>query len=247
MITIPEQAKKRLDSPGCKAFYCPFCRRLTISPGNLKVETALCAVCASMERHRILNFVYDQHILSAPKGGRILHIAPEKCLYDKLSSVNGLEYLAADLEPENFPFVNPDKIVREDGMKMSFGENTFDFVIHNHVLEHVPNDEAFIAECLRVLKASGKCIVCFPYEPQKSSNFDPSITTPEEREKAFGWHDHLRLYGYDFLEYFHQRTYGIDIVFQGEKECSLFSPDERRYMRLDAVTPSDVVMVITKN
>lgn len=217
IVTIPGYAKKRLTSPDCKAFYCPFCCRLTISPRNLKVNTALCALCASMERHRVLNFIYDQFILPVKAGECILHIAPEKCLYDKLSSIEGLDYLAADLEPENFPFIAHGKIVREDGMKMSFDDHVFDYVIHNHVIEHVLDDEVFISECLRVLKDDGKCIVCFPYEPQLTSNFDPSITTPEERDKVFGWHDHLRLYGYDFLEHFHQRGYSIEVVFQGGK------------------------------
>lgn len=243
-ITIPEQARKRLDTPNSKTFYCPFCCRLTVSPGNIKVNTALCAMCASMERHRVLTFLYDQYGCGN-EGARILHIAPEKCLYDKLSAEKA-EYLAADLNPANFPFIAPGKIVREDGMNMSFGENTFDFVIHNHVLEHVLDDEAFIVECLRVLKDDGKCIACFPYEPQQASNFDTCVTTPEEREKVFGWHDHLRLYGYDFLKHFRQNTYSIDVAFQSGKACALFTPDERRYMKLDAVCPGDAIIVITK-
>jgi SAM-dependent methyltransferase len=213
-IDIPEAMKKAIDKPDGKAFYCPFCKRLTISPNTMRegVNVTMCAMCASFERHRALYFIYDKYMLDGAGEIRALHMAPEKSLYDKISAHPNVDYVCADLEPENFPFAKDVK--KEDAMNLSFADGSFDFVLHNHVIEHVPDDRKLISECMRVLKKDGKCIMCFPYEPDMDSDFGPS-ETPEERTKRFGWHDHLRLYGRDFLDHIKDDGYDVSVVFAG--------------------------------
>ena len=48
--------------------------------------------------------------------------------------------------------------------KLPFDDNTFDVIFSTHVLEHIHRKEidSFISECYRVLKPSGKNIICTP-------------------------------------------------------------------------------------
>jgi SAM-dependent methyltransferase len=250
-IIFTEQVKKVLEKPNSEAFYCPFCKRVTISPKNIKSGITMCTMCASFERHRFLYFVYEKYIFSEANKRpiKILHFAPEKSLYDKISGNSNIDYICCDLEPKNFPFVK--KIQKEDGLNLSFENETFDFVIHNHVIEHVPNDKKFILENLRVLKKTGKLIISFPFEPNRLSHFDDSITDPKERLKYFGLEDHLRLYGNDFLDKLKDDRWDIEII---DKD-KILTKTEQRYMkvnvengadRIEILDPLDVFAIISK-
>jgi len=48
--------------------------------------------------------------------------------------------------------VSDKPVVYYDGVKFPFGDHEFDYVICSHVLEHVPNTEAFLSEVFRVAK-----------------------------------------------------------------------------------------------
>ena len=220
---LTDKMKETLEKPSNKAFYCPYCKRLTISPGNIKDGIIMCAICASFERQRFLYFVYDDFFFNTEKPLKILHFAPEKSIYNTICSNKNIDYVCCDLNPENFPFV--EKIQREDGMHLSFNDKTFDFIIHNHILEHVPNDRDFIQETLRVLKNDGKIIASFPYAPDKLS--DETIVDPVERAKQYGQEDHVRLYGSDFMEKLTGTNYNIEIINTNE----YLTPKELAYIK----------------
>ena len=146
-----------------KVFYCPYCGRKSISPANIRQGITMCALCASFERQRFLYYVYEKMFFNTEKKIKLLHFAPEKSVYDKISKNKNIEYVCCDLEPENYPYVK--QIQKQDGMHLSFADKTFDFIIHNHIMEHVPDDIEFLKECARVLKDDGKMIVSVPYFP----------------------------------------------------------------------------------
>lgn len=56
-----------------------------------------------------------------------------------------------------------------------------------------------MSELYRVMKKGGSGIFQVPIDYNRDETFeDFSITSPKEREKAFGQHDHVRLYGKDY-------------------------------------------------
>ncbi len=196
-----------------KLQYCPYCNSynnfLSIRP--ITREHVLCPNCGSLERHRFLYFLYRKYNLFNPKQKiKILHFAPEKCLYNIFSNNEMIEYTCVDLCPENYSFAK--NIKKEDGMHLSFKDKTFDIILHNHVLEHVPNDKDFIKENLRVLKDNGIIIASFPYDKHNLSYFNDNITTPEERTKYFHQCDHVRLYGTDFYDKLKDSSYNIEVI-----------------------------------
>ncbi len=171
----------------------------------------MCSMCASFERHRFLYYVYDKFFFNSKEKINLLHIAPEKSVYDKIKQNPSINYVTCDIAPRNFPFAK--NIEKQDCLNLTYKDETFDFIIHNHVMEHVKNDKIFLTECLRVLKKGGKMIVSIPYHPDTLC--DDSKTTDEDRIKYYGQKDHVRVYGKDFYSNF-KNEFNIKFINQND-------------------------------
>ena len=66
----------------------------------------------------------------------------------------------------------------------------------------VQNDIKAMSEIYRVLKPGGFAVMQVPFfSPVPEITFeDASITSPREREKAFGQDDHVRMFGKDYAK-----------------------------------------------
>jgi SAM-dependent methyltransferase len=176
---------------------CPVCGghfRKFLPYGYNKVrENVLCPACLSLERHRLLWLYLKNHSDLFSGNYKVLHIAPEQCFHKRFRKMKNLVYITADLE-------SPLADVKLDVQNMPFGDNEFDVVICNHVLEHVPDDRKAIGEIYRVIKNGGYAILQVPtdYGMEKTLE-DATITDPVEREKHFRQKDHYRFYGRDYL------------------------------------------------
>jgi SAM-dependent methyltransferase len=136
--------------------------------------------------------------------------------------MNNLDYITADLE-------SPLADVKLDVQAMPFGEQEFDVVICNHVLEHVPDDRKAIGEVFRVLKPGGFAVMQVPTNYDMEMTYeDPSITDPAEREKHFRQKDHFRLYGRDYIN----RLTGAGFVISEDNYLLGLNPEEREHFRL---------------
>ncbi len=82
--------------------------------------------------------------------------------------------------------------------EMMFESNSFDAIICIHVLEHVDDDKSAIGELYRVLKPGGWALISVPIDFRRDTYEDPSIVSPEDRQKHFGEPQHVRFYGRDF-------------------------------------------------
>jgi SAM-dependent methyltransferase len=78
--------------------------------------------------------------------------------------------------------------------------SSFDALICIHVLEHVVDDRAAIAELFRVLRPGGWALITVPLRLDRRTHEDPSVTDPKERERQFGERSHVRFYGVDLLD-----------------------------------------------
>jgi ubiquinone/menaquinone biosynthesis C-methylase UbiE len=126
-------------------------------------------------------------------------MAPEYSISNMFLMKKNIDYVCIDLYPENFPYLP--NCLKMNVLDLKFPENTFDFVISNHVMEHIEDEEMFIKEITRVLKPDGKAIISAPCDYSlKETVEDYTITSPEERLKAFGQEDHVRKYGADIFD-----------------------------------------------
>jgi SAM-dependent methyltransferase len=198
-------------------YFCPLCEKgfKTFLPGGPSLRPlALCPCCHSLERHRflwlMLKHLWQEGTIAA--GGRMLHFAPEPCLTGKFK--RRFDYLSADLDPAA-------AMVAMDITDIRFPDESFDAIICNHVLEHISDDARALAELYRVLKRGGWASLQVPMRGETTYE-DPTITTPEEREKAFGQADHIRYYGADYYRRLQAAGFRTEIY----PKVDFFSPAE---------------------
>ncbi|OBI17754.1 methyltransferase [Mycobacterium sp. E2327] len=79
---------------------------------------------------------------------------------DELRSVDTI--LKAMAESGEAPEGASAKVVLGDALSLPYADETFDCVIASEILEHVPQDDAAIAELIRVLKVGGTLAVSVP-------------------------------------------------------------------------------------
>jgi SAM-dependent methyltransferase len=178
------------------ARYCPVCEsrlRRFLPAGVIERSDARCPVCSSRERHRLVwAFFREGTPLFDGSPKRMLHIAPEACLEPKFRRIPGLNYLTADL-------LDPGAMVMMDITDIQYPDNSFDVIYCSHVLEHVPDDRKAMRELHRVLAPDGWAVLQVPITAGRTFE-DPSVVDPAERERLFGQHDHVRVYGTDYKE-----------------------------------------------
>src|SRR5262249_8316726 len=133
------------------------------------------------------------------EAARVLHVAPEIGISERLSALQRLDYVMGDLEPELYPWAPG--LRRLDLTALPFPDAHFDAVIANHVLEHVADERRALAEIRRVLRAGGFAMLAVPIAlALPVTREDADATTSEMREQRFGQSDHVRLYGRDYAE-----------------------------------------------
>lgn len=140
-----------------------------------------CVKCYSLERHRILYTLYNDNLRERVQDAHCLHFSPDHSIdsgwFGKYEpSVYGGEN-SLDIQKINRP------------------DRYYDWVICNHVLEHVEDDQEAMREMLRITADDG--IVQF------------ALPMPLYRETTVDWgkpdwaqHGHWRIYGKDFLTRF---------------------------------------------
>lgn len=170
---------------------------------NLR-KNALCPGTLSLERHRLLWLYLENETDFLQRPLSVLHVAPEQAFYKKFKSFNHWNYITTDL---NSPLAS----VKADICNLPFDENTFDFILCNHVLEHIPDDRKAMEELHRVLKKGGTLIAQVPLDESRENTFeDDCITDYNERTKIFGQYDHVRVYGRDYYDRLHQVGFAVE-------------------------------------
>ncbi|MDZ4769079.1 MAG: methyltransferase domain-containing protein [Chloroflexota bacterium] len=155
-----------------------------------------CPSCDSRSRHRGLWIVLESVLHDLPSG-ELLIFAPERILVSRITM------LAPDRTLRTTDFYNQDvDYPGEDIQKLTFTEGRFAFLMCNHVLEHVPDDNAAISECARILAPGGTAIFTIPgdYPKRETVTFDQ----PDSN-------GHLRHYGMDIIDRFEAAFSAVEV------------------------------------
>jgi hypothetical protein len=165
---------------------------------------SFCPVCMSLPRHRLV-WLFLQRRTHLQEGHiRLLHIAPEPSLEARLRRVPGLQYLSGDL-------FSPRAMEKMDVCNIHHPDGAFDALYCSHVLEHVPDDHKAMREFHRVLAPAGWALILVPMT-NGATDEDPSITDPVERQRRFGQHDHVRIYGRDVADRLAGAGFGVQTL-----------------------------------
>lgn len=170
-----------------------------------------CPNCESRPRDRSIALYFRKNSLTL-NGKNILHLAPEWPLFRKLK--NELGYVGGDIQKRR----NANAII--DITSINFDANHFDFLICNHVMEHVQDDKKAMKECYRVLKNGGIAIFSVPLSGKPETWEPPAGMSVPEIEAIVGW-DHKRYYGYDFSDKLEKFGFQVEIFRITKAEATL--------------------------
>jgi SAM-dependent methyltransferase len=185
------------------AHECPCCGR-SFARFIARADSLLCPRCRSLERQRTMWLYLRDELGIERSDARLLHLAPDAPLVGPLRAIPALRYQTADISPGALV----DRTL--DARALPFDADSFELIICSHVLEHIPEDVEVAREFARVLVPGGAALVQVPVDPTLEETFeDPAITTPAEREAAYGQADHVRIYGPDVIE--RLRAGGLDV------------------------------------
>lgn len=188
-----------------------FNQRLNIVGSD--VDNFGCMYCESHDRERHLFMFFDRTGLwDKARGASVLHFAPEKNLSKRLEDNHPVNYVKADLFP------NEEGIRKIDATRVPFEDHTFDMIIANHILEHIPDHFAALREFYRVLKPGGVGIFQTPYSTLLKENFeDENINTDDLRLFFHGQRDHVRTFGeYRFMRSLEETGFHLQIAKHAE-------------------------------
>ena len=150
-------------------------------------DNARCPACGSRERHRAYTaYLRDVERLDAFRG-RVLYVAPAACVVKSLFPNHNVAHLVtSDLRPL-------DVTLQADLTQFPVADAAFDRILCFHVLEHIPNDNAALAELHRVLAVGGVAYIAVP------QNFSLEHTE-EWGAPRKNYSGHVRDYGRDFAD-----------------------------------------------
>ncbi|HET8804168.1 MAG TPA: methyltransferase domain-containing protein [Aequorivita sp.] len=193
--------------------------RTFIKDGNLLLSLGM----GARERHRFIwHYLQAQTNLFYTNGIKLLHISPEYCFYKKLKDKINIQYIPVDKFEPGYDYFSLTKDF--DLLEPSLLPEQYDFIICNHVLEHIIDDKTAISNLFKVLKIGGTAIVSVPILVQNAPTYENySIVTPKERKKHFGQWDHVRHYGTDIENRFTDAGFEVKTI----NSENYFSIDER--------------------
>ena len=193
--------------------------------GGGKREKCICPICGGIDRERWLQFILSEEVHIYDKKATVLHFAPERQIEKKLRNCDNLTYITADIE------VGRDDRV-EDITNISFSDETFDYIICNHILEHILDERKAFAELKRCIKKNGKIIFSVPICWEIDTLEDERIASKQDKLLMYGQEDHVRLYGKDIVSRLEQngfeyQYYQVSKVMSVEKmtKMNLLSDD----------------------
>ena len=196
-------------------------------------KNALSPSTYSLERHRILWLYLKNETDIFTKKIKLLHFAPEPAFHKVFKNSNNISYDTIDL---NSPLAE----IKADICNLPLEDNTYDFILCNHVLEHVYDDLKAMSELYRVLKKGGTGIFQIPIDLKRENTYeDNSIKSIKERNKAFGQYDHVRIYGMDYFERLNSVGFSVKKVKYANK---LSDKEITKY----CLSPNEIIPVCKK-
>lgn len=221
----------KVECPVCGKSYSKF---LSYGSDVAHREGVLCPGDLTLERHRLMwLYLRDFSTFFTAEKLKVLHMAPEQCFLDKFKAQRNLDYLTADIE-------SPIADIHFDLHNIPLEDNRFDVVFCNHVMEHVDDPLQCMRELFRVLNSGGWAIMQVPQDFSRAVTYeDPTITSPQDREKHFWQKDHVRLFGRDYPDYLRNAGFEVEEFLPREKlGAELFE----RYR----LQPSEVLYIARK-
>lgn len=161
---------------------CNICgnHEFTLGPGGRlshdRITPPCCTTCHSLERHRSFRTLFDKFIDNNFKNLSALQFSPDMVIDRTWFRT----YEVSEFGGEN----------SLDIQNIAKADNSYDVIICNHVLEHVPDDKAGLSELFRIVKPGGFLFLSIPDPLRRKVTEDWGYPNEEQ-------HGHYRMYGKD--------------------------------------------------
>ncbi|MEO6168168.1 MAG: class I SAM-dependent methyltransferase [Chitinophagales bacterium] len=200
--------------------YCPVTERSFHFFIRIKNDN-ISPVWGAKSRHRLEWLYLKQKTDFLNRKTDLLHIAPEYCLFQRLQAIDNINYYPGDKFEEGYGVQKG--VIQLDLTSLTMPDESFDCIICNHILEHIPDDLKAMTEMYRVLKKGGKALIMVPIDLGRKDTYeDWNIKTPDQRTRHFGQWDHVRFYSLDIV----QRLTTIGFNVSAIKYAENFSREE---------------------
>lgn len=162
---------------------------------------AYCPACSAAERHRLQALVVDELARRVDLSSMaMLHVAPEPILSARFAGEVG-SYETADL-------VRTDVDHRFDLTAVPLADASYDVVYASHVLEHIPDDRAAVAEIRRLLRPGGFAVLPVPIVCRRTVEYPEPVASEAFHVRAPGPDYFDRFEGFARVEVFRSRDFG---------------------------------------
>jgi SAM-dependent methyltransferase len=176
-------------------------------------KNTVCPNCYSHPYQRLLPYYLD-NVCPEIKNCKVLIFSSEHCT-EKYFRRHNIHYSTADL-------FDPSTDFHEDLQHTSFADESWDIIVCNQILEHIPDYKLGLSELRRIIKKGGFIAITVPVLPNSPITIEESKEDREnidakklekERIRLYGQHDHLRLFGEDFLKILEQSGFSVEILY----------------------------------
>lgn len=162
-------------------------------PGYHERDT-ICPGCRCQDRHRALVAVLRHSTRFFEDGVPVVEVAPMMRFQEFTLANKPTGYVSFDIE--RFA------MERGDITAMRYPDNSQDYFLALHVLEHIPDEARALSEIRRVLKPGGAAVLQVPVDWSVPVGYE--YARPDPREVG-----HVRRYGQDFGR--HIATHGFEV------------------------------------
>lgn len=160
----------------------------------------VCEHCHSHNRHRQVHaeLLKSQALVG---GGTCLHLAPEHSLRPLLEQAYGSGYRAMDADPLRYAC---QKLVLPQDFAL-LADMSFDLIVHNHVLEHIPGHYVeHLKEFWRILRPGGQMLFTIPdisigTGQAQTIQGGEFLASDQLRLQHHGQEDHYKTFGRDLF------------------------------------------------
>lgn len=140
-----------------------------------------CPRCGSAPRHRGHRILYQDVLKFDQRSGALLYFAPE-------SNVDFFRALPRlSVKTSNYPEGVADYCI--DILDIPFEDDSWDFIVCHHVIEHLRDDRAGLMEFHRILKPGGFAIVSVPMVAGRTHTIEYGQPNPRDHEHYYGYGD----------------------------------------------------------
>ncbi|MFZ0014191.1 MAG: class I SAM-dependent methyltransferase [Acidimicrobiia bacterium] len=121
---------------------------------------------ASVNRWDSSHLKRIDRLVAMPTAARVLEIGCGQGHLTRALAERGLDIVGIDANPKAAELAGANGLVRQMFAEhLEFEDESFDYIVSVHAIEHIPRLEEALAEMARVLRSGGEMVFIYPAEP----------------------------------------------------------------------------------